>query len=140
MITIVEIKITIGASPVAEWLNSCALLWQPRVSLVQILGMDMARLIRPRWGASHIPQLEGPTTKISNYVLGDLGRKSRKKKKQKEIGKLLAQVPIFKKTITIDGINRRRIQVKKESLNLKIRLINYPKIKQEKIKEIEDFF
>ena len=37
-----------GASPVAEWLNSHALLRQPRVSLVQILRADMALLIRPR--------------------------------------------------------------------------------------------
>ena len=36
-----------GAGPVAEWLSLCALLWQPRVSQIQILGADMAPLIRP---------------------------------------------------------------------------------------------
>ena len=36
-----------GAGPVAKWLSSCALLWQPRVLLVQILGTDMALLIKP---------------------------------------------------------------------------------------------
>ena len=34
--------------------------------------------------ASHIPQLEGPTTKIYNYVQGDLGRKSNFKKFKKK--------------------------------------------------------
>ena len=33
--------------PVAEWLSSHALLWQPRVLQVRILGLDMAPLIRP---------------------------------------------------------------------------------------------
>ena len=36
---------TIGAGSVAEWLSSRALLRRPRV---QILGADMAPLIRPR--------------------------------------------------------------------------------------------
>ena len=36
-----------GASPVAEWLSSRALLGCPRVSLVWILGTDMALLIKP---------------------------------------------------------------------------------------------
>ena len=39
-----------GAGPVAEWLSSRALLRRPRVSAVQILGVDMAPLIRPCWG------------------------------------------------------------------------------------------
>ena len=30
-----------------------------------------------------MPQLEGPTTKIYNYVLGGLGEKKKKKKKQR---------------------------------------------------------
>ena len=37
----------LGAGPVAAWLSSRAPLWQPRVSLVWILGSDMAPLIRP---------------------------------------------------------------------------------------------
>ena len=45
-----------------------------------------------------MPQLEKPTTKIYSYVLGGFGeRKQKTKKKKKKIGKLLAQVPIFKK-------------------------------------------
>ena len=36
-----------GADPMAEWLSSHALLQWPRVSLVQILGVDMAPLIKP---------------------------------------------------------------------------------------------
>ena len=36
-----------GAGPMAEWLSSQALLQWPRVSLVRILGVDMALLIRP---------------------------------------------------------------------------------------------
>ena len=40
-------KIKLGASPVAEGLSSRAPLRRPRVSLVRILGADMAQLVRP---------------------------------------------------------------------------------------------
>ena len=43
-------NLALGAGPMAEWLSSCTPLWRPRVSLVRILGVDMALLIRPRWG------------------------------------------------------------------------------------------
>ena len=46
--------------------------------------------------ASHMPQLEGPTTEIYNYVLGGFGEKKQKEKKE-NWQQLLAQVPIFKK-------------------------------------------
>ena len=47
--------------------------------------------------ASHIPQLEGPATKIYNYVPGrGLGNKAEEKRK-KDWQQLLAQVPIFTK-------------------------------------------
>ena len=36
-----------AAGPVAEWVSSSAPLRQPRVSRVQILGADMALLVRP---------------------------------------------------------------------------------------------
>ena len=36
-----------GAGPLSEWLSSRAPLWQPRVLLVQILGTDLAPLIKP---------------------------------------------------------------------------------------------
>ena len=43
-------------------------------------------------------QLEGPTTKIYNYILGGFGEKTQKgKKKEEDWQQLLAQVPIFKK-------------------------------------------
>ena len=44
-----------------------------------------------------MPQLEGPTTKIYNYVLGEFGEKKAGKKKKEDWQQLLAQVPIFKK-------------------------------------------
>ena len=50
--------------------------------------------------ASHMPQLEGPITKIYNYLLGGFGEKKQGKKKKEEEEdwqQLLAQVPIFKK-------------------------------------------
>ena len=34
-------------SPMAEWLSLCAPLRRPRVLLVQMLGADMAPLVRP---------------------------------------------------------------------------------------------
>ena len=36
-----------GAGLVAEWLGSCPLLRRPRVLPVQILGIDIALLVRP---------------------------------------------------------------------------------------------
>ena len=48
-ITYKRIKVRIfGTSPVAEWLSLHTSLRQPGVSLVGILGADMALLIRPR--------------------------------------------------------------------------------------------
>ena len=77
--------VTLGAGPVPKWLSSHALLQQPRVSLVRILGgggtwhhsSDHAEV------ASHIAQPEGPTTRIYNYVLGALKRRRRRKKKRR---------------------------------------------------------
>ena len=62
----------VGAGPVAEWLSSRALLLCPRVSLVQILGTDMAQLIKPRWGGIPHATLEGPTTKNIQLCTGGL--------------------------------------------------------------------
>ena len=64
----------------AEWLSSGALLLWPNVLPVQILGADTALLIRHTEAVSHMPQLEGSTTKIYNYVLGGFGEKKKKKK------------------------------------------------------------
>ena len=44
-----------------------------------------------------MPQLEGATSKIYNYVLGGFGEKKQEKKKKEDWQQLLAQVPIFKK-------------------------------------------
>ena len=38
-------ELFLGAGSVVEWLSSCPPLWRPRV---QILGADMAPLVRPR--------------------------------------------------------------------------------------------
>ena len=45
---------------------------------------------------SHVAQPEGPTTRINNCILRDLGEKN-KKKKNEDWEQMLAQVPIFKK-------------------------------------------
>ena len=47
-----------------------------------------------------MPQLEGPATKIHNYVLGGLGEKKQRGKRKEDWQQLLAQVPIFKKSQT----------------------------------------
>ncbi len=70
-----------GPSPMAKWLSSCAPLQWPRVSPVRILGTDMALLSSHAEAASHMPQLEGPTTTMYDYVLGGLGEKKQKKKR-----------------------------------------------------------
>ena len=52
-----------------------------------------------------MPQLEGPTTKIYNYVLGGFGEKVKNKKeeedKKEDWQQMLAQVPIFKEKSSI---------------------------------------
>ena len=48
-----------------------------------------------------MPQLEGPTTKICNYVLRGFGEKKQKKKEDWQ--KLLAQVPIIKKRKRVEN-------------------------------------
>ena len=77
----------------AEWLCSCALPQRPRVSLVWILGMNMHCLSGHVEAASHMPQLEGPTSKIYNYVQEGCGEKKQKKKRKD--WQQLAQAPIF---------------------------------------------
>ena len=80
----------------AEWLSSRAPLRRPRVLLVQILGADMALLIRPHWGG--VPC--ATTRRTHNYNIqlctgGIWGEKAERKKKDWQ--HLLAQVPISKK-------------------------------------------
>ena len=64
----------------AEWLSLCTLPWQPGVSPVWILGTDVASSSSHAEAASHIAELEEPTTRIYNYVLGDFGEKKKKKR------------------------------------------------------------
>ena len=47
-VTVLAFKRRAGALPMAEWLSLWAPLGWPGVSPVQILGTDMAPLIRPR--------------------------------------------------------------------------------------------
>ena len=90
----------------AEWLNSHALLQWPRVSQARILGADLARPSSHTEAASHRAQLEGPTTRIYNHVLGGFGEK--KKGNKKDWQQMLAQVPILKKKK--EGTDMRRNQ------------------------------
>ena len=50
-----------------------------------------------------MPQLEGPTTKIYNYILGVFGEKKQDKKEEDWL-QLLAQVTILKTNKRLSGI------------------------------------
>ena len=64
--------------PVAEWLGSCSLLRWPRYSPVQVLGANMALLVKPCWGDIPHATLEGPTTKTTQLCTGGaLGEKGK---------------------------------------------------------------
>ena len=54
----------------AEWLSSLSPLQRPGVSPIWILGADMAP--GHAEAASHMPQLEGPTTKNTQLRTGGL--------------------------------------------------------------------
>ena len=80
-----------GAGPVAEWLGSRALLQWPRVSLVRVLGTDMALLIRLCWGGLlHATAGGTHNWKYTAHVLGGFGRKRKNKilKKKRNSQKL----------------------------------------------------
>ena len=69
----------------AEWLGSCALLPWPGISLV---WMDIGcRQGTDGWGpaeaASHMPQLEGPTTRNTRLCTGGLWGEKEKIEKKK---------------------------------------------------------
>ena len=76
----------------AEWLSSRALLQRPGVSLVQILGADMAPQSGHAEVVSHMPQLEGPTSKIYNYALGRFGVKKQKRLPKNSVRKATKQL------------------------------------------------
>ena len=73
----------------AKWLGLLAALQGPRVSQVGILGVDMAPRSSGHAGvASHMPQLEGLTTKNTQLCTGGLwGEKEKIKslKKKKNV-------------------------------------------------------
>ena len=76
----------------AKWLISHALLQQPRVLLFQILSADLALLVKPCCDNIPNAELEGPTTRIYNYVLGCFGEK-----KEKRLATDVSSGPIKKK-------------------------------------------
>ena len=64
----------------AEWLNLCAPLQRPRVSLVRILGANMAPLIGPRWGS--VPHATTKNTQLcTGGIWGEKGKTKSLKRK-----------------------------------------------------------
>ena len=86
-----------GASPMARCLSSCTPLWWPRVSPVQILGADMALLIRPCWGGVPHSTTRGTHNYNIQLCTGGLWEEEEEKKKKEYWQQMLAQVPIFKR-------------------------------------------
>ena len=66
----------------AKWLSSHAPLWRPRVLLVRSSGHAEV--------ASHVPQLEGPTPRIYNYVPGGFGEKKAERKRKKKMATVVS--------------------------------------------------
>ena len=69
----------VGAGPMAEWLSSCFHFGGPGFHGFASWAQTWYCSSGHAEVASHIPQLEGPTTKIYSYVLGGFGEKNRKK-------------------------------------------------------------
>ena len=67
-----------GASPVAKWLSSSALLQQPRVSQFESWAWTWHRSSSHAEVASHMPQLEGPTTENTQLCTWGLWEKKEK--------------------------------------------------------------
>ena len=65
-----------------------------------------------------MPQLEGPKTKIYNYILGGFGEKKQKKKDWQQ---LLAQVPIFKGKEHIHYVKEKQLNVNQLEINQNMR-------------------
>ena len=73
-----------GAGPMAEWLSSHTPLQQPRVSQVQILGVDMAPLIKPcLGGVPHATTRRTQNKKCTTMYQGGFGEKKGKKSLKK---------------------------------------------------------
>ena len=79
-----------GAGPAAEWLSLCTPL--------QYLGFHWFASWTRIWHsssrhtevASHMPQLEGATTKIYNYVLGGFGEKKAGKTRKRRLATVVS--------------------------------------------------
>ena len=74
----------LGAGPVAQWLSSNAPLRRPGFRWFGSWARTWHHSSGHVEVASHVSQLEGPITKIYNYVLGGFGEKKQKEKKKKE--------------------------------------------------------
>ena len=61
-----------GGWPLAEWLSLRALLQQPRVLQVQILGTDVAPIIKPCWGG--VPHATTRRTHNYKYIQLCIGK------------------------------------------------------------------
>ena len=66
-----------GAGPVAEWLSSCSPLPQPGVRWFGSWAQAWHHSSSHAEAVSHIPQPEGPTTTIYNYVPEGFGEKKK---------------------------------------------------------------
>ena len=77
------VKTKTGASPMAQWLSLQALLQRPGFCRFGSWVQTWRHSSSHAEVVSHIAQLEGPTTRIYDYVLGGFGEN---KKKNKKIG------------------------------------------------------
>ena len=71
-----------GASPVAKWLSLCIPLSSPGFRRFGSWVRTWHCSLGHAEAALHMPQLEGPTTKIYNYVLKGFGEKKQGEKKE----------------------------------------------------------
>ena len=77
---------TPGASPMAKRWSLCTLLGGPGFSWFGSWALTWHCSSSHAVVASRMPQLEGPTTRIYNYVLGGFGEEKKEKKKDRKIG------------------------------------------------------
>ena len=80
--------------PHGQVVGFATLLRWPRVSPVQILGTDMAPLIRSCWGGVPHSTTRGTHNYNIQLCTGALGRRRRRRKRWRQ---MLTQVPIYKK-------------------------------------------
>uniref|UniRef100_A0A9L0S1D5 Glutathione S-transferase n=1 Tax=Equus caballus TaxID=9796 RepID=A0A9L0S1D5_HORSE len=77
-----QIRLLRYSGPGFLWFGSCAWTWHHSSSHIE--------------AASHILQLEGPTTKIYNYILGGYGEKKQKEKEKNRIYKNQSATHVLK--------------------------------------------